>query len=573
VTAVAPGGAGANLLVRVSSASGPDVVTVPAPNDLRFSGVWSPGGGWKACSCTLQLPWGITPAALAPWSHVAVIDRRSGRTVWYGRLTDPGLTPSTSGTGYALAAEGGQTHADGWKTSYILVDRDPDHWGAVGDYPGSQQSNEQGAFSVHPSDYMGVASGWALTESIAAGTGANGGITSSWQYIDGNFERIIGSALVNITEPSMTFEVLLATATSGGYQEMVTQQFVSGSQWNFDVYRGVGLWPSGDPVAAGGYLRIGHTSGTLTFTSAVKSYIGNVVVIHPRYRWDGSDAGAWASPALTTAGLVEDLVGRGFSGYVEYDPGRLAATATDLVPSASWLEGVSAREVLDYATQWSPHLWWEVGAPGPTRRPVLALGSWNDPPRYVIAPGQGKVELSGGAGSIANECIVYYQSGTFGKSVIKRTTRVGVNVQFLSDAGITRSMQIDITGDGIMSGDDANARGFAALAQSALGRTTGKVTITGPIFDRTVGRMVEPWELRGGCTAVIPDARTSYSRSTSLATATADDSAAVFRVTGTDYDASTNSCALTLDGGALSLIGRVRDETTPRRYEVGNVRR
>ena len=49
------------------------------------------------------------------------------------------------------------------------------------------------------------------------------------------------------------------------------------------------------------------------------------------------------------------------------------------------------------------------------------------------------------------------------------------------------------------------------------------------------------------------------------------DGVSVFRARGVAYDISSNSATLTLDGGSRSLIGRLKLEAQPKRYEVSTV--
>lgn len=127
------------LIVTFTPPGRGEALTVPCPGDLRF-GHELPGGH-KSLSCTLTMPAGTaTPAALQTLSRVRVVDRRTGSTVWWGELTDPGLSVTPDGQSYAITAEGGQTRLDGWREVYGLVDRAQESWQAVGDFQGGSTS-------------------------------------------------------------------------------------------------------------------------------------------------------------------------------------------------------------------------------------------------------------------------------------------------------------------------------------------------------------------------------------------------------------------------------------------------
>jgi len=139
------------LLVRFAAPGGRNVMTLPAPADLRFDS--EVPGGYRSLSCTVYVPAGApTPAALVAFAEVLVTDRRTSGTVWCGVLTDPGLSVGVDGAQtYAVTAEGPQVRLDGWREVYGLVDRSSESWQAVGEFQGSQASI--GGPLAPPGDY------------------------------------------------------------------------------------------------------------------------------------------------------------------------------------------------------------------------------------------------------------------------------------------------------------------------------------------------------------------------------------------------------------------------------------
>jgi hypothetical protein len=216
-------------------------------------------------------------------------------------------------------------------------------------------------------------------------------------------------------------------------------------------------------------------------------------------------------------------------------------------------------------------MWWQVLERGTSGLPRFQVGRWNGPARYVIAPGDADVDLSGGADDIANRALVRYVGTTFGSTKTTWIAEVRANVRGLAEAGVVRTMMVDLTGEGLMSTTDARLRGVAALRESALSRTSGRVVVKRPIYDRIDGRMVEPWEIKPGSPVVVCDAPLSFGRSTSLTESVGADGVSVFRCRGVAYDTSSNSATLTLDGGARSVIGRFKTEAFPRRYDNSTV--
>ena len=145
------------LLVRFEPPRGGEVLALPAPSDLRFDTELP--GGFKALSCTVWLPAGsATPDALSALADVRVVDRATGVTVWFGQLTDPGLSAGPDGQRYSLTAEGPQTALDGWREVYGLVDRSQESWQAVGEFDAGNSSfggglAPDGTYTLDPVDF------------------------------------------------------------------------------------------------------------------------------------------------------------------------------------------------------------------------------------------------------------------------------------------------------------------------------------------------------------------------------------------------------------------------------------
>jgi hypothetical protein len=430
------------------------------------------------------------------------------------------------------------------------------------------------SFSQHPSDYINAGQSWFLQEGFSQGTDVSPSAHSTHIYTPGGkIVRVWGTVLANIAESNFRAVVVPAhpeIASPGPAHD----QAWSTSQVHWDVRAGDGAWDSGQPVAENLYLAWQRVTSDFIAAGDVTLWWANLVVIHRRYGWDGSQVDAATSPALTTEQLVKDLLGRGLGTVFEFDPTRTApGTPWDtLIVAASWWNGVSAREVLDFGAAKSPRMWWAAFEPGTTGRPALDFGRWDGPVRYVFAAESVKLEMSGGAADVANRCLVRYVGTTFGQSKTTWVAEVRAHVPLLDDAGLTRTMTLDITSEGLLPTQDARARGIAALRLASLAKTAGRVTIREPVYDRVQGRMVNPWEVRAGSPVVVCDAPLDYSRSTSLTESTAEDGVAVFRATTMAYDTGRNEATLTLDGGSRSLIGRLKTEAHPRRYEVGTAR-
>lgn len=430
-------------------------------------------------------------------------------------------------------------------------------------------------FAAHPGDGYGAESSspWFITDSVPEGTTITGTDHSTWVYTPGGqVERVIGSTRMTRTDTDL---IALAAACDPG----ISNPTEWGPSWrgpwqadqqDWDIHAGAGAWPLSIRDSQNLYIAWQRTGATVTVAADATLYWSNLVVMHRRYNYAGQPEPP--IPSVTVRELVHDLVGRGFSSRVEFDPERVAPGTPwrSRVGHAAWWNGASAREVLAYAEQYAPGMWWTVEEPGSTGLPRFVVGRWDGPARYVFR--RADVELSGGANDLANRCLVKYIGTTYGNSKTVWVAEVRANVRGLAEAGVVRTMQLDLTSEGLMSPDIARARAVAALRTAAQSSTAGRVTVTRPVYDMVQGRMVEPWEIEGGSPVVVADAPLAFSRSTSLAESVGADGVSVFRARSVAYEASSNTATVSLDGGSRSLIGRFRTEATPRRYDLSTVR-
>ena len=428
-------------------------------------------------------------------------------------------------------------------------------------------------FAPHPGDPAQQAAPWFIREGFGDGSTFAGDDHSTWIYTPGGaIERVIGS--VRCTRADADFAALAAAC-----EPNVSNPGEWGPSWrgewgptqqDWDIHASVGAWPATIRWAQNLYLAWQRTGPTVTTAGDIALYWSNIVVIHRRYNYAGGPV--TAQPSITVRELVHDLMGRGFNDVVEFDPERVAPGTPwrTRIDHAAWWDGVSAREVLAYAETYAPGMWWTITEPGITGLPKFAVGRWDGPVRYVFRSAD--VELSGGGNDLANRCLVKYIGTTYGNTKTTWVAEVRANVRGLAEAGVTRTMTLDVTGEGLMATETARARGVSALRQAAQESTAGKVTVHAPIYDMVQGRMVEPWEVEGGSPVIVADAPLSFSRSTSLAESVGADGVSVFRARSVSYEASSNTATVTLDGGARSLIGRLKIEATPRRYDLSTVR-
>ena len=431
-------------------------------------------------------------------------------------------------------------------------------------------------FTAHPGDFVTTPSPWWIQESFGDGTTFTTLSHSTFIYTPGgDIERVLGSFRSTRTDADFLALVAAPEASLTDTWEWgpAEQWTWAPAQHDFDIKSGDAYWPSTVRWADNLYLAWQRITSGVTTAGETTIWWGNLCVIHKRYSYGGQPVDVAADPSLDVREIVYDLMGRGLNSIVEFDPNRVAPGTPwgTLVPHAAWWNGVSAREVLALCTTYAPGMWWAVGAPGISGLPRFEVGRWDSAVRYVITPGSADVELSGGATDLANRALVRYIGTTFQETKTTWIAEVRANVRGLAEAGVHRTMMVDLTSEGLITTEEARRRGIAALRDAALSKTAGRVTIREPIYDRVEGRMVEPWEIQAGSPVIVCDAPLSFGRSTSLTESVGADGISVFRCRGVAYDISSNSATLALDGGSRSLIGRLKLEAKPRRYEVSTV--
>lgn len=561
-----------SLLLRVIAADGA-TVTVDAPSDLRFSTVIP--GGYDTLAATIPWPRDVpAPQILQGAARVQVVDGRHGGVVWSGRLTDPGDSMRPDLPAYAIAAAGEQSLLDGWRASYALVDRDPASWATViTDGGGEVQSiNGPGTLAGWPGDWGSTGAPTSHWEhNVPVGTNMLTGSSAALHYVAaayhgvGSIAQVTGS--VRATKPWTTlweFAIFCPQSldTYGPSDKILQQWNLPNTQQDWVIREGNGLWYNGDDVRA---VRIGmtFTGVDVEVANSATADHGNLIVYFRRYNREGQITTS-DDFRLYAHAIVYDLLGRGLGQLVDADP--ILDLPTAAVAHAAWWEGVTAREVMAFVNQYGPYMWWAVWGPrdeDPSSRPRFQCSTWQTAPRYHLVESEGVVpEMAGGVDELANRALVIYQAA---ENTNGHTT-AAVEVPILDEQGIERWTTCDVTGSGVMTEAKAQDLGQAALISLSSAKSSGRVTVSGRIYDRVAGRTVEPWEILPGSPVSVnlPGYRP-------LPTPTSTpDGLSVFRLTAVEYNHGQGEATLTMDGGSRSLATRLQVATAPRRYSASN---
>ncbi len=454
--------------------------------DLSFRSVVP--GGFASCTVSLHRPLRFQPDEIAYFGGLVVYDRRNGQTVWEGRLDDPGRGAGADGEVWELAAVGGSAHAHDRTLPHIFVDTGTEDW-------------------------------------VEGSLGA--------RYVE-------VSAILSNDEPAIKFQVPQGTTwTQTHFGEVIYRRLIDTGQ---RLARVVYDWDAGF-TSVNNEVQMWLTTGTggtgIYPATATVSTAGGTPTVRPvLYDKSGSERTAAADYAANTVKaeeVVEDLLGRILT---EYDGANATVeTSTYGIDQLAYREAVDAAQIFADLLVFHPDNYWAAWERTSSGLYRFEWRQWPSTVRYEASAVDG-FEAPGSAVDLYNYVSIRWV-GAQGRVRHSRRTQT---VPVLDDAGLIREGYIDLKFD---AGSSANAiqAGDEFLAEHATPLTRGTLTVARPIFDRELGRMVDPWELRPGSLIRVRDVQASVD----ALNATARDGVSVFKVVSVSFSAADAAAVLELD--------------------------
>src|SRR5215207_3110319 len=125
-------------------------VTAAMLDNLRMSATIP--GGFAGCSFTIPRSMRLRFAELEPYTRLDVVDTRSAKVVWSGRLDVPGREVTGTGELYRVDAVGAQAHTTDITTPVIYNDARNSMWAQAEPHasPGATFSNADTAVTGAP---------------------------------------------------------------------------------------------------------------------------------------------------------------------------------------------------------------------------------------------------------------------------------------------------------------------------------------------------------------------------------------------------------------------------------------
>jgi len=472
----------------------------------------------------------LDKALFEQFTDVLVHDSATGEQVGGGRLLDQGRnddgTWSVSCIGEGFASLTDRTEP------YILVDRVLDNW-----YQSYAPNSRFKAVPGQDESWFGTGEA-GLRFTVDGGNWATGRFVRSTYPLLGRSGQKLGGIYLAYRAglPATTARVQgVASGPSGTYTVFDSPFLTSES--------GPGYYVAGPDFPADsteiGLQIIQNTSGGLG-GDLVWVLVTQLAVLAQRLDKSRSavTGTVYGTGKVTLDQAFTDMVAR-------FCPRLSLSDATIDVGSyqydqLAWFDGISPKAALEDMLALEPLFAWHVWGKG--------ASGWET--ELVRAPIQVRYEATTADGFNAPtpSTEVYNAVDVRWRDVIGQVqiTRVTSYVASLDDAGITRSVTIDLA-DEMGSADQAAARGAAFLEDHAVPPNAGTLTITQRIYDAFAGRWVRPWNIRPGSLIRV---RGIQPTPDNLNT-TSPDGTTVFRVVVASYDHDARRAVLELDTYSL----------------------
>ncbi|MGH9248112.1 MAG: hypothetical protein ACRD0W_01120, partial [Acidimicrobiales bacterium] len=447
-------------------------------HDLSFRSVVP--GGFASARMTVNRSLAWQPDEIAYYGRVIIYDARNGRTVWEGRLEDPGRSAGASGELWELAAVGPSAHASDLHRPRIWADRRLQGAWVVYEQKSKANAKVELAQDAAGNPVIRLAP-------TSATVAANWRASMIYRAIR-DCGQVIARVRIGHTEgwTNATWEVEIFSHDSGDAETVVDTDTVSTTPgelvgvYNTDI-------PAGDDAVEyllnvpGGSAGIDQTTWTIGLVHCVRA------ALH-------SKAGALITTGYTAdivlaSEVVADLLGTLLD---QYDGANATVTATTFgFDQLAYPDGVTPAEVFRDLMALEPTFYWAAWEQNPaTGKHRFEWVTWPTTVAYEVGVEDG-YSSTGSAEGLYNEVDVRWRN----QLGLPKVTMGSQTVQVLNDAGLIRSAFLDLSDE---IGSSANATRAAAqfLTDHAAPPNQGSLTISRPIYDHDRGMMISPWEIR-----------------------------------------------------------------------------
>lgn len=468
-------------------------------SNLRFSKAAS--GGAVSLSVSLALPEDLEIAAL---DRVVVSDGATARVIWDGEAEWP--TPSVVGglTHYALAALGSPVR---------LRDADRAHF-----YCDSFEMVDDSAWIHRPLNTPAASASVASMPDALDPEDSPPAVVLS--FPEGKTLRPGQQVAMDYRRPvdaGRTLARIGATCEGGANSSVIQAQVYThtGTSWVKNDHMSNGLSTAGltqnawvgTTLANGSRvvrLKLAQTSvgvvmGEADYWAAWRNIHATAALQRKDGSWrDFADYPNFGpTPAVRTDMIVEDLLGRFMSSYID-SANAVVDQGTFHLDQFTMMDGAKDADVFNALEMYEPDYYWMMGPRQPNGKHSFAYRRWPTTARYVI-PSWMEFTEDGPDITLCNRIAVTWRTS---KGREQRTVVTAV-VPALGDR-VRDAEAIDLP-DGFGSLSAAQHIGARVLADTNSAATTGTIQVTGPVRDTVLGRDVWPWEIEPGELAQLPN--------------------------------------------------------------------
>jgi hypothetical protein len=523
------------LAVRVANSNFDRHVTSQL-DDIEFSTAGI--GGFDSCSFELNKPIFDNPEELAVESRIVVYDTRNGRTIWEGKLTDPGRSYGDEGHRWSMTAMGPKKHASDRFSPYIAIDTNLEAW--------KQSFSSVAEASVTVSGLPGNDSVDCLLSLFPAGIAVANGDTINARYtLIAEAGQNIGSFRYTHTEgfipsPASAWQILGGTANGGdtitNTQSYDTSTRTIGAQFAGPDFNTSQKWiftrNKRNDIAT-------NVAGDKVYTAITAYYV--IALMKDRTGANITGASSYPVGYLTADLIITDLLAT-FCPLFDVLNATIDAT-TYQIDQFAYPTGARPADMFDDLLLAHPDKRWAAWETNPaTGKYRFEFTGWGAQPRYEVTISDG-IDLPGSSTDLYNRVTVQ------GLDARGRTKSHVVTSTVAALGTLTREAEPIDLGAELYTTANADRVGTQFLAANNTPPASGTLTIRRPIRDLLAGRIVQPHEIRAGSLMRVR----GLSPTASGVTATDRDGATVFRLANTSFRDSDQAAVCTLDSRSYTI--------------------
>jgi hypothetical protein len=499
-------------------------------------------GGFASLTISLSRPLDLPPDEIEYFGKVYVYDGRNGRTLWEGRLEDPGRGAGPDGEVWSITAVGSRAHAQDRVFPVIYVDRSLDRWRRSRYSSSAAAQTSIGEIDEDtPAIIMSASEGATVTTSWAADM-----IYRSIYWCGQLVARIRADHVGDGT--SSNYHATIFARTGSGAATFSTQDNWATTPQTLGANINTVGWDQTTNVVS---IRNQRDNSNTTADAFTTVYYYNIVVRAVIKKADGTDN---LSPVgynvnnIDPSEVVVDLLGRVLNKFDGVNA-TIVGSGVD-IDQLAYPDGTTADAILEELQLYDPGFYWAAWESNPANDLArFEYIPWPSTIRYDATTEDG-FDAPSSASDLYNRIRVrWLDPGNFIRHTVRTQT-----VPELSDAVLTREAYID-TSDEIGSPIMAAYIGDNFLNEHRYPPNAGTLRVARPISDNDTGRTVMPWEILPGHLIRV---RGVQPRVDAL-NPTNRDGVTVFRVISVDFSAADGTATLELDSYVRSITRVLAD--------------